>query len=405
MLEGNSTVGQTTALQGVTVVDLTQAMAGPFCSMTLGDMGAEVIKVERPGFGDQSRTWGPPFEGGESSYFLCINRNKRSVTLNLKTEGGRAAMHKLIARADVFITNLPRSSQRSTNGVDWGTLHALNPRLIYCLISGYGATGPYAEQPGYDLIAQGLSGLMSITGEPGTPPMRFPLPIADIVTGLYSAIAIEAALIARERTGRGQYLDLSLQACQVAWLTNVSAAYFATRVLPEKVGNAHPNIAPYGVFQARDGYLIICSGTQKLWRLLCAALGVESLESDPRFATNADRTQHKAELTRLFNEILGQRDAAHWVDLLKEAGIPCGPILDVARALAHPQVVHRGMIVEQEHPAAGEIRSVGSPILSSDTSVHYRLPPPLLGQHTEEVLASLGYDEEEIARLREEGAI
>jgi formyl-CoA transferase/CoA:oxalate CoA-transferase len=398
-------VNRPTALQGITVVDLTQAMAGPFCCMTLGDMGAEVIKVERPGIGDHSRTWGPPFQKGESSYFMSVNRNKRSVLLNLKTEGGRAAMHRLIERVDVLVTNLPRRAQREANGVDWETLHALNPGLIYCLISGYGADGPYADQPGYDLIAQGLSGLMSITGEPGTPPMRFPLPIADIVTGLYSVIAIEAALIARERTGAGQFLDLSLQASQVTWLTNVSAAYFATGQLPAKVGNFHPNIAPYGVYQARDEYLILCAGTQKLWRLVCAALGAGSLEDDPRFATNADRSRNRTELTALLNEILAQHDAAHWVGTLREAGIPCAPILNVAEALDHPQVVHRGMMVEQEHPVAGEIRSVGNPILFSETPVRYPLPPPFLGQHTEEVLASLGYDGEEIARLRQEGAI
>lgn len=398
-------MSQERALHGITVVDLTQAMAGPFCSMTLGDIGAEVIKVERPGMGDQSRTWGPPFEGGESSYFMCVNRNKRSVTLNLKTEGGRVAMHRLIERADVFVTNLPRADQRHANGVDWETLRTVNPRLIYCLITGYGATGPCAEQPGYDLIAQGLSGLMSITGEPGTPPIRFPLPMADIVTGLYSTIAIEAALLARQRTGRGQFLDLSLQASQVTWLTNVSGAYFGTDKLPEKVGNSHPNIVPYGVFHARDSYLIIAAGTQKLWHLLCGALGAQWLEDDVRFVSNADRLRHRRELTEVINGILGQREVAHWLEVIGAAGVPCGPILDVAQALAHPQLLHRGMIVRQQHPAAGEIRSVGNPILFSDTPVSYRLPPPLLGEHTEEVLSSLGYSDVELASLREEGAI
>ena len=393
------------ALAGITVVDLTQAMAGPFCSMTLGDLGAEVIKIERPDGGDQSRTWGPPFQEGESAYFLCVNRNKRSVTLNLKTDGGRKAMHTLVRQADVFVTNLPRRSQRQANGVDWQTLQAINPRLVYCLISGYGATGPYGEEPGYDLVAQGLSGLMSITGEPGTPPMRFPLPVADIVTGLYSVIAIETALLAREHTGKGQLLDLSLQGCQITWLTNVSGAYFATDELPEKVGNAHPNIAPYSVFAARDGHLIICAGTQKLWHALCAALAAESLEVDPRFATNADRLTHRDELVGLLNEILGQRDVTHWVDVLQEAGVPCGPILNVAQALSHPQMVHREMVVEQQHPTAGQIQSVGNPIHLSDTPVRYQRPPPQLGQHTEEVLKTLGYASKDIEGLREEGAI
>jgi len=393
------------ALEGITVVEMTQAMAGPFCAMTLGDLGADVIKIERPGAGDQTRTWGPPFEGGESSYFLCVNRNKRSVVLNLKTAGGRASMQALLSKADVFVVNLPRKSQRVSNGIDWETLHTLNPRLIYCLISGYGATGPDAERPGYDLIAQGLSGLMSITGEPGTPPTRFPLPIADIVTGLYAVIAIQAALLARGMSGQGQFLDLSLHASQVTLLTNVSGAYFGTGELPPKVGNAHPNVVPYGVFHARDGYLIMAAGTPKLWEALCTTLDGEALRDDPRFATNQDRVQNRTALTAAINEILGRHDRAHWLTLLEEAGIPCGPILDVAEALVYPQLLHRGMIVEQEHPTAGTIHSVGSPILFSNTPASYRRPPPRLGEHTEEVLSAWGYTDEEIDALRQEGAI
>jgi formyl-CoA transferase/CoA:oxalate CoA-transferase len=384
---------------------MTQAMSGPICAMTLGDMGADVIKVERPGVGDQARGWGPPFQGGESSYFLCVNRNKRGIEVNLKTEGGRVAMQRLLQQSDVFVVNLPRDTQRKANGIDWETLHALNPRLIYVLISGYGASGPDANRPGYDLIAQGLSGLMSITGEPGTPPTRFPLPIADIVTGLYAVIAIQAALLARTQTGRGQFLDLSLHSSQLTWLTNVSGAYFATGQLPPKVGNAHPSIVPYGVFEASDGYLIVCAGSQKLWRALCGVLGADELADDPRFATNKDRMQHRAELTALINGILGQHGRDHWLRLLDEAAIPCSPILNVAQALAHPQILHRQMIVEQEHPAAGTIHSVGNPILFSDTPVSYRRPPPRLGEHTEEVLASLGYMAEEIEALKQEGAI
>jgi formyl-CoA transferase/CoA:oxalate CoA-transferase len=315
----------------------------------------------------------------------------------------------------VFVTNLPRDTQRKANGIDWETLHAINPRLIYALISGYGATGPDANRPGYDLIAQGLSGLMSITGEPGTPPTRFPLPIADIVTGIYAVIAVEAALLARERTGQGQFLDLSLHASQVTWLTNVSGGYFGTGQLPAKVGNAHPNIAPYGVFHARDGYLIMAAGTPKLWQALCtaleaatvgaASLNVAALRDDPRFATNQDRVTNRPALTALLNEILAEHDSAYWLELLDQAGLPCGPILDVAEALVHPQFLHRGMLVEQEHPTAGTIHSVGNPILFSDTPVSYRRPPPRLGEHTDEVLKSLGYTEAEIGALGQEGAI
>jgi formyl-CoA transferase/CoA:oxalate CoA-transferase len=398
-------MNQTAALKGITVVEMTQAMAGPFCAMTLGDLGADVIKVERPGVGDQSRTWGPPFQGGESSYFLCVNRNKRSATLNLKTEGGRQAMQRLLQQADVFVVNLPRDTQRKANGIDWERIHALNPRLIYALISGYGATGPDANRPGYDLIAQGLSGLMSITGEPGTPPTRFPLPIADIMTGLYAVIAIQAALLARATSGQGQFLDLSLHSSQVTWLTNVSGAYFASGQLPVKVGNGHPSIVPYGVFEARDGYLIVCAGTQKLWRALCTVLGVNELADDPRFATNQDRMRHRSELTERLNAALGQRERGSWLEALDRAGIPCSPILNVAQALEHRQLLHRQMIVEQEHPAAGTIHSVGNPILFSGTPVRYERPPPRLGEHTEEVLYSLGYGRREIDDLREEGAI
>jgi crotonobetainyl-CoA:carnitine CoA-transferase CaiB-like acyl-CoA transferase len=398
-------MSQSRALQGITVVEMTQAMAGPFCAMTLGDLGADVIKVERPGAGDQSRSWGPPFQGGESSYFLCVNRNKRSVTLDLKTEGGRTAMQRLLRQADAFVINLPRNTQRKANGVDWETLHDLNPRLIYCLVSGFGATGPFANQPGYDLLAQGLSGLMSITGEPGTPPTRFPLPVADIVTGLYSALAIEAALIARGHTGQGQFLDLSLQASQLTWLTNVSGAYFATGALPPKVGNAHPSISPYGVYHARDEYLIVAAGTPKLWHALCTVLDAGELENDPRFATNGDRIINRPELTEILNTLLGQQDRQYWLERLSQAGIPCSPILNVDQALDHPQIQHRQMIIEQEHPTAGTIHSVGNPILFSQTQVSYRRPPPRLGEHTDEVLQWLDYGSDEIVRLRQEGAI
>jgi crotonobetainyl-CoA:carnitine CoA-transferase CaiB-like acyl-CoA transferase len=246
---------------------------------------------------------------------------------------------------------------------------------------------------------------MSITGEPGTPPTRFPLPVADIVTGLYSALAIQAALLARGRTGQGQFLDLSLQASQLTWLTNVSGAYFATGALPPKVGNAHPSISPYGVFHAQDEYLIVAAGTPKLWHALCTALDAEALENDPRFATNKDRILNRPELTETLNELLGQQDREHWLEALSQAGIPCSPILNVDQALDHPQIQHRQMIVEQEHPTAGTIHSVGNPILFSQTPVSYRHPPPRLGEHTDQVLQWLGHSRDEIDRLREEGAI
>ncbi len=393
-------------LDGIRVVDLTQALAGPYCTMMLGDLGADVIKVERPGSGDQSRGWGPPFLNGESAYFLSINRNKRGITLNLKKPAARAVMHRLIEQADVFVTNLPRQESRRKNGVDWETLSALNGQLIYCSITGYGMSGPYAGRGGYDVIAQGESGLMSITGEPDGGPMRYPIPIADVTTGIYSAFAIVTALYARERTGKGQFLDMALLDSQIAWLTNVAGAYFATGKRPPRLGNAHPNIVPYQPFRAKDKYFIVGVGSERLWQRFCAVLGIENtLMNDPRFATNRERLVHRHELIPLLEAIFANEDAETWVERFLEANIPSGPINFVDEALANPQALHRGVIVELEHPLIGKVRSLGNPLHLSDTPVSYRLPPPTLGQHTAEVLADVGYTPEEIARLQEEGAV
>lgn len=393
-------------LNNIVVIDLTQALAGPYCTMMLGDLGADVIKVERPPQGDQSRGWGPPFLDGESAYFLSTNRNKRGMTLNLKKPAARQVMHRLIERADVFVTNLPRQASRRANGVDWETLHAINPRLVYCSITGYGMRGPYAERGGYDVIAQGESGLMSLTGEVDGDPVRYPIPIADVTTGIYSAFAIVAALLARERTGEGQFLDMALLDSQISWLTNVAGNYFATGQRPPRLGNAHPTIVPYQPFRARDKYFIVGVGTEKLWHKFCEVLGLgDTLAKDPRFATNSDRLVHRQELIKLLEEIFIKEDANVWVERFVEAGIPCGPINYVDEALSHPQALHRGVIVELEHPLIGTVRSLGNPMHLSRTPVTYRLPPPMLGQHTDEVLRELGYDDQGIQHLREKGAV
>jgi formyl-CoA transferase/CoA:oxalate CoA-transferase len=395
----------TTVLENIRVIDLTQALAGPYCTMLLGDLGADVIKIETPGMGDQSRGWGPPFVEGESTYFLSINRNKRSLTLDLKSTEGREVLRQLVARADIFVCNIPKESSRQRAGVDVETLQALNPRLIYCLISGYGSTGPYAERPGYDLIAQGEAGLMSVTGEPDGEPMRYPIPIADITTGLYSTIGILAALLTREKTGQGQTLDMTLMESQSAWLTMLASSLLNGGQEPQRLGNTHPNIVPYQVFRAKDKYIILAVGTEKLWHAFCEALGLDHLKKDPRFATNAERNKNRGALIPVLDELFSSQPADYWLDKLKNTGIPNGPINTISDTLAHPQHRARHFIVELEHPLIGPAKSLANPINLSATPVNYRLAPPTLGQHTQEVLTELGYSETTIASLREQGVV
>jgi len=393
-------------LDDILVIDLTQALAGPYCSMLLGDMGADVIKIEQPGSGDQSRSWGPPFVEGESTYFLSVNRNKKSLTLNLKTDAGQEIMHRLIPRADVFITNLPRQSSRRNTGVDAGTLLGLNPRLVYVSITGYGMDGPYAERSGYDLIAQSESGLMSVTGDPDGEPMRYPIPLADMTTGVYAALGVMGALMARQRTGRGQVLDLSLLESQSAWLAILASAYLNAGEEPQRLGNVHPNIVPYQVFRAKDKYIIVAVGTQRLWERFCAVLGItDTLMSDPRFATNTDRLAHRDELVKLLQNILAQREADYWLEALREAQIPSGPINSVPETLSHAQLLERGFIVELDHPLAGLVKSLANPVRFSETPVSYRLPPPRLGEHKATILSELGFTAEEISTFAEGGVI
>jgi crotonobetainyl-CoA:carnitine CoA-transferase CaiB-like acyl-CoA transferase len=391
-------------LDGILVIDLTQALAGPYCTMLLGDMGADVIKIEPPGIGDQSRGWGPPFVAGESTYFLSVNRNKRSLTLNLKTPEGRAVLHRLVTRADVVIHSTPRRSSQLDTGIDAATITALNERLIHVAITGYGMTGPFAERPGYDMVAQAESGLMSITGEPHGEAMRFGIPLADMTTGIYAALGIVGALLARQRTGRGQVLDLSLLESQAAYLALPAGAYLNAGELPQRLGNTHPSIVPYQIFRVRDKYISVAVGTQRLWQLFCQTLGLaETIMTDPRFATNADRLAHRAELVPLLETVLTQQDANTWLEALRDAHIPSGPINSVPETLSHSQLIERGFIVRLEHPSIGVVQSLANPLHCSETPVSYRLPPPTLGEHTDSILEELGYDRGEIGRLHEQG--
>ena len=393
-------------LQGITVIDMTEAMAGPYAAMMLGDLGTDVIKVERAGVGDSSRGWGPPFVESESAYFLSVNRNKRSLTLNLKTDEGKRILHELIKDADIFLTNQPRISSQRKLQIDYDTLSAINPRLIYCAISGYGMTGPYAGRSGYDVIAQGESGTMDLTGGPDDPPMRFPGPMSDITAGVYTALSALAALIAREKTGRGQFIDTALLDGQLTWVLNIVSSYFATGQRPPKRGNNHPTITPYEPFNAADKPFIIGVGSERLWTKFVDVMGIaETIGADPRFKTNADRLQHRDELHEALEAIFVTQPAEHWLSMFRPLGIPCGPINHLDETLNDPHVQARGMVQSMHHPVAGDIRVLGNPMHLSDTPVAYRLAPPTLGQHTDEILRDLGYDDDAIARLREAGVI
>ncbi len=395
-----------TALEGIRVVENAEALAGPYCAMYLGDLGADVIKVERRETGDQTRAWAPPYIGGESAYFLGTNRNKRSITLDFTTPAGGEIMRRLIDGADVFITNIPRLSSMKKYGLDPESCLARNPRLIHCAITGFGHSGPYAGRPGYDILIQGMSGTMALTGEPDDPPMRFPTALADMTGGVYALIGILTALFVRERTGQGQAIDVGLLDAQIGWLTNIAPNYFATGKRPPRLGNAHPNIMPYQPFRARDKWFIVAVGTERLWQRFCGVLGItDTLMNDPRFATNPARLQHRQQLVSLLEPIFLQRDADEWVRALEAAEVPAGPINHVDETLNDPHVLARHMIVELEHPLAGLVKSLGFPVQLSATPASYRRPPPYLGQHTDEILRDLGYDAAEINRLREEKVV
>ena len=387
-------------------MELSEALAGPYCAMLLGDFGADVIKIERPGVGDQSRGWGPPFVGGESAYFLGANRNKRSVALNYDHPRGAEALRKMIAAVDVFITNQPSLASLKRRGIDAETLCERNPRLIYCSITGYGFTGPKAGRPGYDILAQAEAGVMSFTGEPDGGPMRYPIAIADMTCGMYSAMGILAALYAREKTGRGQFLDMALFDSQLTWLANIGSSYLNAKVAPKRWGNAHPSIVPYEVFRGRDGRCFVLGvGTEALWKKFVRMTGMESsVGQDERFQSNALRTNNRGALMPILQKKFDEQAASAWLERLAAAEIPAAPINTVEEAVNDAQTQARSMIVQIEHPALGVARSIGNPIKFSETPVSYRLPPPMLGEHTTTILQELGYSEAEVRAMSSSSA-
>jgi crotonobetainyl-CoA:carnitine CoA-transferase CaiB-like acyl-CoA transferase len=393
-------------LDSIRVVEMTEALAGPYCAMLLGDFGADVIKVERPGTGDQSRGWGPPFVGSESAYYLAANRNKRSVTLNYDHPRGAEALQKLVASADVFITNQPSLASLKKRGIDPEALCERHSRLVYCSITGYGFSGPKAGRPGYDILAQSETGVMSFTGEPGGGPVRYPIAIADMTCGMYAAMGILAALFAREKTGRGQFLDMALFDSQLTWLSNVGSSYLNANASPKRWGNAHPNIVPYEVFCGSDDqHFVVGVGTEALWKRFVQMLGIpDDIGRDEKFQTNALRIQNREILIPLLQKVFRKSPAQAWLERLTEVGIPAAPINTVSEAVSDAQTRARGLIVQIEHPAMGTVKSIANPIRFSNTPVSYRLPPPLLGEHTGEILQSLGYTDEEMKSMARESA-
>lgn len=376
-------------LNGIRVLDLSRVLAGPYCTMVLGDLGADVIKVEPPE-GDETRGWGPPFAQGESAYYLCVNRNKRDIVINLKTEEGKKILRELALQSDVLVENFrPGTLERFS--LDFETLHELNPKLIYCSITGFGQTGSMRDKPGYDFIIQALGGLMSITGEPEGEPMKTGVAVVDLLAGQNAIIAILAALQARTLTGKGQHLDIALFDSQLGWLANVASNYLISGELPKRHGNAHPNIVPYQSFKASDGWFAIAVGNDRQFVRLCEVLGTPEMAVDERFAVNSSRVQNREALIPLLKPIFATRSASEWLDSLEKAEIPCGPINNFEQVFAMPNVKEREMLVKMNHPTIGELPLVSSPLKMSDTPVEYRLPPPLMGEHTEQVLRELGY--------------
>lgn len=386
--------GPRRALEGMRVLDLTQVMSGPFCTMLLADLGADVVKVENPEAGDQTRrSWGYTGDGRDSRAFLAINRNKRSICLDLKSDQGRADFYRLVRTADVVIENW-RPGVAARLGVDYPTLAAINPAIICASISGFGQTGPYAERAGYDLIAQAMSGVMSVTGLPGDRPVKAGIPVGDLSAGLFCACGILAAYSSRQRTGQGQYVETSLFEALVALSVWESSEYWATGKVPQPLGSAHRLNAPYQALRTADGYLTVGANNERLWRRLCAALDLPELEADPRFATNHQRMLNRDELIYLLEERLRHEPTGTWVDVLLAAGVPAGPIADYRQVLDEDaQVQARGMVQTVEHPTEGLLRVLGSPLKLSGTPASVRTPPPLLGEHTKEVLAECRRDE------------
>ncbi len=393
-----------TPLEGLLVVDLTRALAGPYCTLMLGDFGARVIKIEVPTGGDDTRGWGPPFLAGESAYFLGINRNKESLTLDLKTPEGQQVLGRLVARADVLVENF-RPGIMDRLGFAYSAVREMNPGMVYCSISGFGQDGPYRERTAYDLILQGMGGLMGITGEEGGPPVKVGVAVTDIAAGMFAAYGILAALRVRDRTGGGQLVDVSMLDGQVAWMTYQAGHYFATEENPKRLGSAHPSIVPYQAFRTRDGYVNVAVGSEAIWGRFVVAVGAPELADDPRFRANPDRVAHREALIARLEELFAVRTTEAWVAALEEAGVPCGPIYLLSDLFSDPQVHHRAMVVEMDHPRSGRIRQTGVPVKLSATPGRIVSPPPVLGEHTDAILAELGYDAEAVRGMRRAGAI
>lgn len=393
------------ALEGIRVIDLSRILAGPYCTMLLADMGAEVLKVEKPGEGDGSRHWGPPWLGDQSAYFLSVNRNKKSLTLNLKNSKGKEILKRLLADADVLIENFrPGTMQRI--GLDYETLAADHPGLIYCSITGYGQTGPYKDRPGFDFMIQAQGGLMSLNGPVDGEPYKVGVAIVDVTAGMFAANAILGALNYRTQTGEGQYIDVALLDTQIAWLINVAQNYFVTGAEPTRFGNAHPNIVPYEIFPTKDGYLALAIGTDNQFQRFCEIVKREDLWQDGRFRTNGGRVKHRKTLIAMLQDLFQERTTEEWINLCVKHNIPAGPINDVPAILNDPQVKSRGMVQELSHPLLGTIKQIGPVARFSKTPATMTSAPPLLGEHTESILREeLGYREANIAQFRDEGII
>ena len=391
-------------LQGVTVLDLTRVLSGPYCTMMLGDMGARVIKIEHPDRGDDTRTWGPPFVAGESTYFLSVNRNKESVTLDFKRDGGRRVLEALLKKADVLVENF-RPGTLARHALDYPSVATRFPRLVYASVSGYGQTGPRAPEPGYDAVLQGEGGLMSITGPADGAPSRLGVAVADIVTGMFAANGIVLALYTRQTTNRGQQVDVGMLDSIAALLTYQAGIAFATGRSPERMGNRHPSIAPYDTYAAKDGTIVLAVGNDEQWQRFCRVAGLFEAAADARFTTNESRVRHCEALTAIVAGVMHQRTRAEWTTALVPAGVPCGPVRAVDEVLADPQLAAREMVQRVEHATAGLIPLLGFPIKLSATPGAIRRAPPTLGQDTVAVLRELGFDSEEIDALRASGAI
>lgn len=392
-------------LSDITVVDMTRVLAGPYATMWLADLGAEIIKVERPGSGDDTREYGPPFVNGESAYFMSINRNKRSMTLNFKTEEGKEILRGLLEEADVLIENFrPGTLERA--GFGYEDVTEYNEDIIYTSISGFGQDGPFKDEPGFDLSIQGLSGLMSLTGDPDGPPTKFGTSISDLLSGIYASKGTIAALYHRQKTGEGQYVDVSMLDSMVSLLTYQAGRYFATGEIPERMGNFHPNISPYETFKTEDGYFNLATGNDALFEKFCELIGREDLPEDERFETNPKRVEHRHEIHEIIEEETVKKTTDEWLEELSEAGIPAGPIQNVEEVVNHPQIQHRDMVEEVDHPEAGDVNVTGVPIKMSETQGEVEDPPPTLGEHTEEILSEkLGYTSEDVDDLEDDGVI